>query len=331
MFLSVIIPTRNRANLIEILLKSIINQTYPQNNFEVIIVDNGSTDRTKSVVESYKRDLPNLTYVYEPTPGLHVGRHAGLAISNGEILVYADDDIEAIPTWLEGIAESFKDPSVVFVGGNNLPRFDSPPPEWFEQLWENTPWGKIHRIFSLLNFGNDIKEISPYYVFGCNFSIRKNVLLEVGGFHPDGMPDELIRYRGDGETSVSEAISKRGLKTIFNPKASVYHWVPSNRMTFDYIQKMGFNQGISDSYKKIRKTRNLSFKDNFKSQIKYLKFLLIKKGNAILSRSTQPYDQYMFGWWKGYLFHHNEVRQDKALFKWITQKNYLNENGNINM
>ena len=91
-----------------------------------------------------------------------------------------------------------------------------------------------------MDFGDKIKEINPSYVFGCNFSIRKNILLEAGGFHPDGMPQEIIKYRGDGESYVSKYIEKNGYKTIYNPKASVYHLASTDRMTKKYFAKRAF-------------------------------------------------------------------------------------------
>ena len=323
MYLSVIIPTRNRSSLLEKAIKSLILQTYPQENFEIIIVDNGSTDGTRNIVESYKHNLPNLTYIYEPKPGLHVGRHAGLAIAKGEILVYGDDDIEAFPTWLEGIAESFNDPSVVLVGGNNLPRFECSPPEWIENLWEKNPWGMTIVMYSLLDLGNDIKEISPYYVFGCNYSIRKRVLLEVGGFHPDSMPENLLKYRGDGESAVSEAILQRGYKTIFNPKASVYHWVPKSRMTFDYIYKRGYAEGISNSYIKIRKRGDHTFSYFIYylllHHIKLLKLDFKKR----MRKYHIPYNTYHEGFLSGSLFHQKATLHDKKLLEWILKKDYF--------
>ena len=106
-FLSVIIPTKNRSALLRQTLQSLIHQTYPQENFEIIVVDNNSEDDTKEIVYDFMDKFRNIHYVFAHKPGLHEGRHAGLENSNGEILVYTDDDIQAFPTWLEGIYESF--------------------------------------------------------------------------------------------------------------------------------------------------------------------------------------------------------------------------------
>jgi len=331
MYTSVIIPTRNRSFLLKKAIQSLTVQTYPSENFEVIIVDNGSTDDTRSVVESYQKVLPNLIYAYEPSPGLHVGRHKGLELSRGEILVYADDDIEAFPTWLEGISESFENPEVALVGGNNVPNYESPPPPWIEELWGNTPYGKANGMYSILDFGNEVKEIAPEYVWGCNFSIRKNVLIEVGGFHPDAMPDGLLRYRGDGETAVSNKIRKTQYIAIFNPKASVYHFVSTRRMNLEYIRKRGYIQGISDSYRRIRESGKLSLKSCLKIYHSHIIFSIRKQLNTLLKGDISPYEIYRQGWWNGYKFHMSEVLKDNSMLEWIVQEDYFAENGTIRM
>ena len=254
MKLSIIIPTRNRAHLLNVALKSLMIQTYPSSEFEIIIVDNGSKDNTQKIFEGYNKKFKNMRYFYDETPGLHIGRHRGLKEAQTELLVYADDDIEAFPTWLEGIWESFQDKNVVLVGGKNLPKWENEPPYWIYEMWMNiNQYGHSLGFLSILDFGNRIIEIDPRYVWGCNFSIRKNVLLEAKGFHPDGFPQEMIKYRGDGESSVSNHIRKQNYKTLYNPKASVYHFVPKDRMTLDYFCKRAFNQGISDSFANTRK------------------------------------------------------------------------------
>ena len=78
------------------------------------------------------------------------------------------------------------------------------------------------------------------------------ILIAAGGFHPDGMPKELIRFRGDGETHVSRHVAESGLECVFHPGASVHHKVTPERMTYAYFRQRGFNQGVSDSYTQLR-------------------------------------------------------------------------------
>jgi glucosyl-dolichyl phosphate glucuronosyltransferase len=313
--LSVIIPTRNRAEILKQALESLVQQKLSQNSFEVIVVDNGSTDKTKEIVDSFLNKISNLVYIYDDNPGLHIGRHRGLEAAQSDILVYGDDDIEALSTWLEAIMESFEDESVVLVGGKNLPNFESTPPEWITQMWESGNDKKVLGYLSVLDFGDEVKEIKPNYVFGCNFSIRKNILLESGGFHPDGMPQEIIKYRGDGESYVSKYIESMGYKTIYNPKASVYHLCSTNRMKKEYFAKRAYNQAISESYSAIRESRKINL---LKRKIKYF----IKKN--ILNRDTQIEKYYL----DGFTYHQNEAKKDKKLMEWIKRDSYI-KNGNI--
>lgn len=320
MYLSIIIPTKNRAKILSKALESITKQTLSQDLFEVLVIDNGSIDNTKEVVENYKMKIKNLKYFYDKTPGLHTGRHRGLKESSYEILVYADDDIEAFPNWLEGIKESFNESNVVLVGGKNLPNYEENPPNWILDMWnKNNNDMKIIGYLSILDLGDEIKEINPYYVFGCNFSVKKNIVIEAGGFHPDGMPQELIKYRGDGETYISDYISKKGYKTIYNPKASIYHLVSKERMTLDYFKKRAFNQGISDSYSYTRNIKKTISKKSFiklfmKNIILNLKIFL--KKDIINTEIRKSYN-------KGFIFHQKEIIKDKSLLEWVLKDNYL--------
>src|SRR3989337_1555861 len=125
--ISVIIPTLNRSGLLDRTLLSLTQQTLPTQDYEILVIDNGSSDNTVNVVEQYQAKFDHLQYVLEKKPGLHAGRHRGLKESNGDILVFADDDIEALPTWLEGIQESFQDQNTGLVGGKNIPNYESNP------------------------------------------------------------------------------------------------------------------------------------------------------------------------------------------------------------
>jgi glycosyltransferase involved in cell wall biosynthesis len=313
--ISVIIPTRNRAQLLKKTLWSITKQTLPNNDFEVLVIDNGSTDDTFDIVTEYYSLLKNLKYFYEPAPGLHSGRHRGLKESSGEILTFADDDIDAFPTWLEGIQTSFLNKKIALVGGKNIPQYESHPPDWLEELWLSVKEGKYMPDLSLLDFGEEVKEVEPYFIFGCNFSVRKDVLNQIKGFHPDGMPQTLIRFRGDGETHVAEQVKKLGYASLYHPKASIYHLVPSSRMSVEYLEKRAFNEGISGSYADTRREFLEKKKVGLITKIKRRVKIFFSVG---LKRKLKQ--SYM----KGYLFHQKELQRDKHLIEWVLKDSYLN-------
>ena len=340
--LSIIIPTRNRAVVLRNMLESITKQTLDQSMFEVIICDNNSTDNTYNVANSFATKFQHFKYIKTLEPGLHVGRNRGFQEARGDILVYGDDDIEAFPAWLEGVVESFRDSEVGLVGGKCLPKYEVDPPEWVEYLWARNQYGKTLVYFSLVDFGDEIKEIPPLFVFGCNFSIRRYVFDEVKGFHPDAMPQELIRYRGGGESYISLKIQELGYKTIYNPKASVYHWVLAERMTLEYLKQRSFNQGISNSFAEIR-NNHFGSGNHFSKHSSQSIYHKIQDKSFVeilgtVNRRVTHFGKSIFGNIHenhlmrkemekaendGYEYHQNEVQKDPELLKWVLKDNYL--------
>lgn len=309
MKLSIIIPTRNRSALLDKTLSSIAMQSLNMSLFEVIVVDNGSTDNTAQVVKQYENKIKNIVYIFDDTPGLHVGRHRGLLEAKSDILVYADDDIEAFPSWLKTILLAFADDDVGMVGGKNLPNFESTPPQWLLEQWQKTK-PQVLGALSILDFGNEIKDIDPYYIFGCNFSIRKQLLLDAGGFHPDGMPQEHILFRGDGETHVSKFVKDNKIRALYHPEASVYHFVPTDRMTKEYFKKRAYNQGISDSFTNARGGQRMPL---LKQRLKLFIKRLTRHGDVAVDKA----------YLQGYITHQKAIKNNNKLYKWVMQSDYI--------
>jgi glucosyl-dolichyl phosphate glucuronosyltransferase len=316
--ISVIIPTRNRAVFLERTLESLCEQGYPLENFEVRVIDNDSTDQTPEVCEQFKTKLPNLIYHHNPVLGLHAGRHVGLCAAKGAIAVFADDDIRAFPSWLEAISKSFQDPTIALVGGKCLPEYECPPPDWLMSLWKSSKQGRWLGCFSVIDLGNDICEISPRFVYGCNYAIRKEVAVDLAGFHPDGMPKELIRYRGDGETALSMKILRNGYRTLYDPDASIHHLVPRDRLTKEYVKWRAYIQGISDSYTRIRSAGGI--------KTRHIAAALAKNRIKMLTRLRSSLKvELLDSYWKGYSYHQKEVKHDKKLLAWVLRENYLDK------
>ena len=134
--ISVVVPTRNRAQSLRKLLITLEKQTLSQNNYEILVIDNGSIDETGQLCAEYKTKFCNFQYLYNENPGLHVGRNMGYLQSKSEIIVFADDDIEVEPTWLEAISDGFKrHKDVVLIGGSDIPKYEEQTPQWVDELW----------------------------------------------------------------------------------------------------------------------------------------------------------------------------------------------------
>jgi glycosyltransferase involved in cell wall biosynthesis len=333
--ISVIIPTRNRVHMISSLLVSFGNQALDPECYEVIIVDNGSTDSTVSILKSLQALRTNTKVIIEPRPGLHYARHKGLLEASGSIVTYADDDIEPIPTWLAAINECFSDSKVSLLGGNNIPLFMGMPPDWLCLLWNgrNFDHAKAVSMLSIQEHPPGRYDFDPYMVWGCNFSIRKDVLLAAGGFHPDGMPQNLIRFRGDGETHVSKYVSENKLKCIFDSRATVYHKVTPERMTLGYFHKRGFNQGVSDSYTHLRNPPESSSSNQscnprelasaIKIKLRATKSKFFERFSLAEPTPNPGRTAFQEGYDEGFAYHQAVYTKDPEVRAWVHKENYL--------
>ena len=322
--LSVIIPTANRGELLTETIFSIKKQSIDMNLFEILVIDNCSKDDTKDLVFSMKNNFPNLYYFYESNPGLHYARHRGLREAKGEILIFIDDDIEVQPDWLLNINQIFLDKDVALCGGNCLPLFLEEPPIWLKTIWNKKDiYGtQILSCLSIQKRAEGRYEINPSFIWGCNFSVRKNVVINAGGFNPDGMPPDRIRFRGDGEKRIADYIKKYSLKCIFDSKVSIFHKVTKERMQLKYFEKRGFREGISDSFTDIRlKKKKLLIKLYilfFLKELLRICFSLGQKRKIDLANS-----KYNFGYINGYRFHQHKYNNDPKVKAWVEKSNFF--------
>lgn len=319
--ISVIIPTLNRSELLKQTLESICKQTFRKEDFEVIVIDNGSNDDTKKVCMDYQKENGNLRYIYDDRPGLHIGRNRGFLESKSDILVYADDDIIACPTWLKAIYEGFKDPKTVLIGGNNHPCFERKPPKWVDELWSYNKKDKAKRLesFSVIEIGEEPRRVNPGMIFGCNFAVRKEIIKKAGGFHPDGVPDIYLKYRGDGESYITGFIRKYNMKAMFYPEASIHHMVTKQRLTKGYVEKVAYRTGISAGFARLRNISSIMlFMDLIGEAAITLFKSRIKKGEKNILKVKNFYFN------KGFSYIVVQFCINRKVRKWIMRGSYIN-------
>jgi glucosyl-dolichyl phosphate glucuronosyltransferase len=346
--LSCCIPTFNRSRSLATAIRSLCDQTLEPASWEILIVDNGSSDNTRGETESIMREMPHhrIRYLFEPEPGLLSGRHRGALESNGEILVFLDDDIEAAPGYLHAILDAFEDPAVQLVGGPNLPRYESEPPAWVESFWSTTPYGgRMCGFLSLLDLGGNAIEVHPNYIWGLNFAIRRRALFDLGGFHPDCIPDALQHFQGDGETGLTMKAFAQGYKAVFTPEATVYHFISASRMTPEYFERRAYYQGVCDSYSRIRRAGrvtkvqwHLAITSQFwrarelaGAAVRRAKRPHVRRKAATTQRETSPVSDTQVlaiqqriqrAYKAGFEFHRDAVSRKPELLAWVLRSDY---------
>lgn len=240
--ISAIICTHNRDGYLGAAIDSLLAQKY--DNYDVIVVDNASTDTTRTLVET-RLPNPKLQYVYESTLGLSVARNAGAQIAQGSVLAYLDDDAEASPGWLSALAQIYESDAKVAIAGGKVTLIW--PPGQTAPNWLSTDMSGSLGAYDL---GDDVIYISQPGLTprGLNYSIRADFLAQIGGFDPNlGRVGKNLL--SNEELYMTEKALKVGLKVAYLPDALVAHNVAPGRLAPAWFMSRSWWQGISECYR----------------------------------------------------------------------------------
>jgi glycosyltransferase involved in cell wall biosynthesis len=243
-FISLIIPTYNRSALLRQTVETFLAQDYPADKWELLLVDNASTDDTRSVITKLASRDDRIRGLKESRKGAHFARNSGALAAKGEILYFTDDDMLAEPNLLSAIVEGFEaDPKVASVTGKVLPRWDTEPPVWVLEHCRNA-------LLSLNDLGESliVSDDDPG-VFSCHQAVKRDAFMRAGGFNPD---TNAGAFTGDNETGLNIKIKQLGFRFAYVGSAVTHHMIPASRMTQSYLNSRMADQGFCDSYTDYR-------------------------------------------------------------------------------
>ena len=242
MLTTVVICTRDRCQQLSRVLETIVHMDAPpKGEWEILIVDNGSSDDTKRVVESFADRLP-IRCVSEPVPGLSNARNKAVDEAIGDYICWTDDDVKVGAGWLSGYHEAFlRRPDAVVFGGPIEPEFEGVPPAW---LIENR--SIMSHLLAERDFGPKEVELSPETLpYGANFAVRRHEM-KSHRFNPALGVGPGVNRLGE-ETEVLAAMLKEG-KGFWVPTAGVRHVIPQARQTLAYVERYNRAGGETWAY-----------------------------------------------------------------------------------
>lgn len=237
--ITVILCTHNRCGDLVRALESIAASRVTSSvTWEILVVDNNSTDETRNVVEGFcQRDPGRFRYHFEPKQGLSYARNAGIANSRGEILVFTDDDVTVEPTWLQNLTAASHEQDWSGAGGRTLPAQKFTPPPWLPNNLGD--WGGIFCAY--FDLGEAACELRrpPY---GANMAFRRSMFAKYGGFRTDlgRNPGDKI---GNEDTEFGRRLIAARERLRYEPLAIVYHPVPEGRITQEFFFSWWFDYG----------------------------------------------------------------------------------------
>jgi glycosyltransferase involved in cell wall biosynthesis len=236
---SVVISTYNRCSLLARALESLQHQESVGVSYEILVVDNNSTDETRDVTQRLIAENPGkFRYVFEPKQGLSYARNAGIARARAEIIAFTDDDVRVSSNWVSRIKAGFTaEPSADFLGGKVLPDWGGIPPAWLTRAH----WAPL----ALLDYGDQpfyVDAGRPISLIGANCAFRKSAFEQVGLFRADFQRVK----NGVGSLEDHELLLRlwhAGRKGIYLPDLTVTAEVQPDRLQKTYHREWHTGHG----------------------------------------------------------------------------------------
>lgn len=237
MDISVVMSTYNRCDLLDKDLEALLNQKANGLEYEVIVVDNNSTDKTAEKLASYARPDSRVRYVFEGRQGVAYGRNAGIGVARADLIAFCDDDVQVASDWLQCMYDALaRYPEADFVGGKVVAVWKERPPRWLM-----TKMGPL----ALQDYGEEPMRVSMdnarCLVSAC-LGVRRRALDKAGLF-----PLETQRVKdsvGSAEDYDWELqVWKYGGHGMYVPNIICYCEVPPSRLVKSYHRRWHLGHG----------------------------------------------------------------------------------------
>ncbi len=237
---SVIIATYNRAQTLRATLDSLESQCVPAGfRWELLVVDNNSTDDTRAAVESFAVAAPGrIRYLFEPRQGKTFALNTAVAQARGEILVFTDDDVFFDPYWLASLVTRLREAGVACAGGRIFPAWTQAKPDWLDT---DGPY-RLGAVVVSMDLGDRPCWFVDTLPLGANMAITAAALRRIGPFRTDLGPTVGSLIRGE-DSDICNRLLAAGERLLYVPDAIVFHPVDDRRLERTYFEQYYFDQG----------------------------------------------------------------------------------------
>jgi len=235
-----IICTHNRERYLERCILSLLEQSIVSEKYEILVIDNGSTDSTEEICQRFLHHS-NFRYIFEPVLGLSQARNTGWKNAKGKYVGYIDDDATADHLWFEKSLEAFHStsPEPEWVGGPVQLDWEVPAPVWLTEEyfgalgWVN--WGREARFL----------EGSGEWLVGCNSLYRRDILEQMNGFDTRLGRKKKLLLSGE-EVQFQHRLKAINGRLYYHPGICIFHAVPKERTEPGFFYRRYYWGGITD-------------------------------------------------------------------------------------
>ena len=287
---TVIVATHNRAPLLGKTLEALIAQETPKHlGWEILVVDNGSTDGTLEVFRTMAMRAPGrLRYLFEPTLGKSRALNAGIAVARGAVVALTDDDVSPAADWVATAATVLDRRSVDGAGGRILPRWEAEPPSWL--------LGSRQLLDYLAIMEHDEAAMLPVppgrhpQVWGANMVFRREALVALGGFDPRLGPVGGRRFCEEDGDIVRRMLAS-GRAVAYDPALTVFHRVPRARLKRAYFRRVMWDMGEGRAFATTEAPPGPRVAGVPRWRIRYVARLLAQGAVRVIRRQPRAFEE----------------------------------------
>jgi len=233
--LTVLMATRNGARILASVLESFSQLDSPASGWKLIVADNGSTDQTRQIIESFRSRLP-LLYCPEPRQGKNFALNTGLDLAEGDLIVFTDDDVFPRRDWLVRLREAADaQPAYAIFGGAVVPRWETAPPAWIR-------WVEAGPVYTLTDPALPEGPVVPDLIFGPNMAIRAAVF-EKGVRFDTSIGPSGAQYAMGSETEFTLRLASMGYKSWHVRGAVVEHFIRASQLKRSWVLRRAIRYG----------------------------------------------------------------------------------------
>jgi glycosyltransferase involved in cell wall biosynthesis len=250
--ITVAICTYNREKYLPQLFASIVAQTLEPQRFEILLIDNNSPGDTKELFDRFMESQPTFTahYYLETSQGLSHARNRSIQEAKTQLITFLDDDAFIAPNYLETLVKAFQEfPECGAIGGPIHLHYEAVKPSW-----EN-PY--LNSLLGYFNQGTQAFFFEKDYPRGSNMAFRTSIFERIGRFNVELGRIGKRMYGGE-EKDLFKRIYQASIPVRYVPEAMVYHCVPLERTTCEFIKKQALGTGISERLRS-KNEGNLSY------------------------------------------------------------------------
>ncbi len=296
MKISAIVCTYNREKYLYNVLKSVAKNSFPHSDYELLVIDNNSTDTTKAIFEQFKCDFPtvNSRYVFEPQQGLSFARNRAIAEASGDVLVYIDDDALVNSEYLQNYCDFFaKNKNVFAAGGPIIPLYETQEPHWMSYYTKQLLTAYLYK-------GNRAKPFAKsQFPGGGNAAYRREVFERIGTFNTE-LGRKGNQLGSAEEKDVLDRMRQLGMQIYYLPNTILYHIIPQHKLERAYFDRLTYEIGRSERQRTLAISRTKYLKRLATEAIKWCATIVLFCGYILTFAPAKG--------WKLILFRKNVTR-----------------------